>query len=444
MNSDSTDILEEEDSNHLQNLFRFVFASLFGIFIFFIPVTYNGQETIPLDHIVSLIIGSIPTACAIFTFAIIVIGGILPFVQGTWKKDGVTIAFSLIKLLAIGPVVMVMFNIGPSVLMQPNMLPFLFKKVAIPVGIIVPIGATLLTFITGYGLLEFIGVLMRPIMRPIWKLPGLATVNAVTSFVGSFAIGILLTNRLYNEGKFTKREAVIVIGGFSTASAAFMVIVTKTLGLMERWNTFFWVTLFVTFAVSAIIARLWPLNSYEDSYATPTGNPEPEHKGDLFKGAYHEGIKGAGNAPALIQNLKNNFVDGMIMNLRMLPSILSFGVISLLLIKMTPVFDILAYIYYPITKLFGIPDAMLVAKASAIVGAEMFIPSVLAAGAGAADASKFVIGVVSISVILFFSGSIPVIIATDVKFSLRHMLVVILERTVLTLLIVCPIAMLLF
>lgn len=444
MNGNCTEVLEKEDPNRLRNLFTFVLASVFGVFIFFIPVTFNGHNTIPLDHIVSFITAGIPTACAIFTFAIIVIGGVLPFVQGTWKKDSVTMAFSLIKLIAIGPVVMVMFNIGPSVLMQPNMLPFLFIKVAVPVAVIVPIGATLLTFITGYGLLEFIGVLMRPIMRPIWKLPGLATVNAVTSFVGSFAIGILLTNRLYNEGRFTRREAVIVIGGFSTASAAFMVIVVKTLGLMERWNTFFWVTLFVTFAVSAIIARIWPLRSYDDTYATPTGNPEPECRGNLCKGAFDEGIQTAGNAPALLQNLKSSFVDGMVMNLRMLPSILSFGVISLLLIKMTPVFDILAYIYYPITKLFGIPDAMLVAKASAIVGAEMFIPSVLAAGAGAADASKFVIGVVSISVILFFSGSIPVIIATDVKFSLRHMLVVIFERTVLTLLIVCPIAMLLF
>ena len=444
MNKQGNEVLRQKNSNPMQNLVTFVSASLFGIFIFFIPVMFNGQNTIPLDHIVSFITTRIPNACAIFTFAVIVIGGILPFAQGTWKKDSVTIAFSLIKLLAIGPVVMVMFDIGPYTLMQPNMLPFLFRKVAVPVAIIVPIGATLLTFITVYGLLEFIGVLMRPIMRPVWKLPGIATVNAVTSFVGSFAIGILLTNRLYNEGKFSRREAVIVIGGFSTASAAFMVIVTKTLGLMERWNTFFWVTLIVTFAVSAIIARLWPLSSYEDSYATPTGKPEHEHKGNLLKAAFNEGMKTAGNAPALVQNLKSSFVDGMMMNLRMLPSILSFGVASLLLIKMTPVFDILAYIYYPITKLFGIPDAMLVAKASAIVGAEMFIPSVLAAGAGAADASKFVIGVVSISVILFFSGSIPVIIATDVNFSLRHMLVVILERTVLTLLIVCPIAMLLF
>ncbi len=444
MNEHHTDILKKEDSNRLHNLFIFILASLFGVFIFFIPITLNGRNTIPLDHIVSLITAGIPSACAIFTFAIIIIGGILPFVQGTWKKDGVTIAFSIIKLLAIGPLVMVTFNFGPSVLMHPNMLPCLFVKVAVPVAIIVPIGATLLTFITGYGLLEFIGVLMRPIMRPVWKLPGLATVNAITSFVGSFAIGILLTNRLYNDGKFTNKEAVIVIGGFSTVSAAFMVIVAKTLGLMERWNTFFWVTLFVTFTVSAIIARLWPLKSYNDSYAIPTGNPEAEHRGNLLKGAFNEGIKTAGNAPALMQNLKSTFVDGMMMNLRMLPAILSFGVISLLLIKMTPVFDILAYIYYPITKLFGLPDAMLVAKASAIVGAEMFIPSVLAAGVGAATASKFVIGVVSISVILFFSGSIPVIIATDIKFSLRHMLVVIWERTVLTLVIVCPIAMILF
>ena len=41
--------------------------------------------------------------------------------------------------------------------MTPDRLPFLFDKLAMSVGLIVPIGAMALTFLLGFGLLEFIG-----------------------------------------------------------------------------------------------------------------------------------------------------------------------------------------------------------------------------------------------------------------------------------------------
>ena len=46
---------------------------------------------------------------------------------------------------------------GPAWLMTPDRLPFLFDKLAMSVGLIVPIGAMALTFLLGFGLLEFIG-----------------------------------------------------------------------------------------------------------------------------------------------------------------------------------------------------------------------------------------------------------------------------------------------
>ena len=38
--------------------------------------------------------------------------------------------------------------------------------------LLVPIGAVFLALLVGYGLLEFIGVLMQPVMRPVWRTPG--------------------------------------------------------------------------------------------------------------------------------------------------------------------------------------------------------------------------------------------------------------------------------
>lgn len=47
------------------------------------------------------------------------------------------------------------------------MMPFIYNKVVLPVSTLVPIGAIFLAFLIGYGLMEFIGIFLRPVMRPI-------------------------------------------------------------------------------------------------------------------------------------------------------------------------------------------------------------------------------------------------------------------------------------
>ena len=76
--------------------------------------------------------------------------------------------------------------------MAPNMGPFLFEKLVVSVGLVVPIGAIFLALLIGYGLLEFIGILMQPIMRPIWKTPGRSAVDLVADLVGGYSIGLLI------------------------------------------------------------------------------------------------------------------------------------------------------------------------------------------------------------------------------------------------------------
>ncbi|WP_457826432.1 nucleoside recognition domain-containing protein, partial [Staphylococcus aureus] len=88
---------------------------------------------------------------------------------------------------------------------------------------------------------------MQPIMRPIFKTPGKSAVDAVASFVGSYSLGLLITNRVYKDGMYNKKEAVIIATGFSTVSATFMVIVARTLDLMSHWNLYFWLCLLITF-----------------------------------------------------------------------------------------------------------------------------------------------------------------------------------------------------
>ncbi|SEA37610.1 Nucleoside recognition [Thalassobacillus cyri] len=263
---------EAPQSSSGKNLLKFFLYSLIGIFTFFIPVTIKGTSSIPLDHIVTFIQTSMGAVVPYYALLVIILGATYPFYNKTWNRDAVNMTLSFFKVLGVLVAAMLMFNFGPAWLFEPSMGPFLFEKLVIPVGLLVPIGAVFLALLVGYGLLEFIGVLLQPIMRPIWKTPGRSAIDAVASFVGSYSIGLLITNRVFKEGKYTIKEATIIATGFSTVSATFMIVVAKTLGLMEIWNTYFWVTLFVTFLVTAITVRIWPLNKISDDYVDGKGH----------------------------------------------------------------------------------------------------------------------------------------------------------------------------
>ena len=167
-------------------------------------------------------------------------------------------------------------------------------------------------------------------MRPIWKTPGRSAIDAVASFVGSYSLGLLITNRVYKEGKYTAKEAAIIATGFSTVSATFMVVVAKTLDLMSMWNLYFWTTLVVTFAVTAITVHLWPLRSIKNEYYEgSTPQPEVKPEGKRLATAWSEAMDTVSKAPTFAQNIVANVKDGLLMAMAILPSILSIGLLGL-------------------------------------------------------------------------------------------------------------------
>lgn len=432
----------QKPKSQLTKATTFTLYSVIGIFMFFIPVTIEGRSSIMLDHIVTVIQRTFPSIVPYYILMVIFLGAIHPFYTKKWNVNKVSMAFSLLKIIGFIVALFLILGKGPAWLFSPNMGPFLFEKLVISVGLLVPIGSIFLSLLVGYGLLEFIGVLMQPIMRPIWRTPGRSAIDAVASFVGSYSIGLLITNRVFKEGKYTIKEAAIIATGFSTVSATFMVVVAKTLGLMEIWNTYFWTTLIVTFAVTAITVRIWPLKSMsEEYYSGKRGLKEEIVKGPRLRKAWQEAMAAVEKAPSLWSNIYQNLKDGFVMTMSILPSIMSVGLLGLVLAEYTPLFDWMGYIFYPFTALLQVPEPMLAAKAAAISIAEMFLPALFVTEA--ALITKFVVAVVSVSAIIFFSALVPCILSTDIPISITQMLAIWAERVVLTLIIATPLAYLL-
>ncbi|MDR0796440.1 MAG: YjiH family protein [Tannerella sp.] len=419
------------------NVFNFVFFSVFGLLLFFTPATINGSNTIILDHLLTFINTVLPWFGPIFTLAAGFVGGIIQWRQKANRKGVLNITMTVLRTLGIPICFMAFFNIGPDWLMAPDMLPFLWIKVVVAVTMIVPIGSIFLTLIINYGCLEFFGVLFRPIMPRLFRTPGKSAIDAIASFVGSFSLAIYLTNKLYNAGKYTRREAFILISGFSTVSITFMTIVARTANLMEIWNFYFWSTMVICFLTTAIVVRLWPIKSISDDYIDGKGKPEaPSSNKSIWKEAVEEGLTAACQSGSIYRSIRENLKGSMKMVFVLTPSMTSIGLLSFILIHMTRVFDTIGVILLPFTyliSLIGIPEPQILAKAATAVLAEMFVPNTYVAGL--AEASKYVIAVTSVASVLFFTGSIPCYLASDVKVPFWQVLVVWYQRTVICLIL---------
>ena len=421
----------------------FVYSAI-GAFVFFFPVTYKEKNSIPLDHMVTIVRDSIPAVVPWLIFALAVYGTVRRFSTGAYKESALQAVFAVLNIAGAVISFLMVIDALPWVLGDEDLVPFLWNSIATPVGLIVPIGGTFLAFLIGFGLLEFVGVLMQPIMRPLWKTPGRSAIDAVASFVGSYSLGILVTDRVYQKGGYTGREAAVIATGFSTVSAAFMVIVAKQLDLMNIWGTYFAVTLLVTFLVTAITVRIPPLRTIPDEYCAGV-EPDPEKpvEGSRFKNAWREAMLALQRAPSLPQAIWDNLRDGVGMAAAIVPSIMSVGLIGLLLARFTPIFEWIGYLFYPFAWIVQLPEPALGGKAAAMGIAEMFLPATAVTGSDSM-VLKFVIGVVAVSAIIFFSALVPCILATKIPVKLSHLVIIWFERVALTIVIATPIAHLLF
>lgn len=424
-------------------MWRFFIYSLIGIIFFFVPVTIHGQSTIMIDHIVQWITLIVKPVLPYYVLILIIIGAIHPFLNQRWNESKTNIIFSLFKVVGVFIAFMVVFNIGPAFVLKESIGPFLYEKLTIPLSVLIPIGAIFLSFLVGFGLLEFIGVICRPIMRPIFKTPGKSAVDAVASFVGSYSIGLLITNKVYKSGSYTHKEAVVVATGFSTVSATFMIIVANTLGIIQHWNLYFWFTLVVTFIVTAITVQLPPIRfEKHTTYKDQPYKKEIRRNMPLLKESWLEAKLAVKQSKSLMEHVFENLRDGVVMTIAILPSIMSIGFLGLVIAEFTPVIEYISYIFYPFISIFPVENVGVLAQASTISIVEMLLPAAIAQSADLA--TRFTVAVMSVSAIIFFSSVVPVILSTEIKISVGKLVLIWFERVVLTLLITIPFALWIF
>jgi len=73
------------------------------------------------------------------------------------------------------------------------------------------------------GLVKFMGAVLEPVMRPIFRLPGCSSLVIVMGFTSGFPVGAILSRRLYEDGLLTGEEAERLVSFTNNSSPLFII-----------------------------------------------------------------------------------------------------------------------------------------------------------------------------------------------------------------------------
>ncbi|MBU0438102.1 YjiH family protein [Staphylococcus succinus] len=442
---------------------KFIIMSLIGIILFLIPisVTQDGekQTTLPVAFLAGVLKDLLGNAMPIIIVAIVTISGILSILCTTVLKnklnpDGllynafnVKIVWLILRVLAVVFVWMTYLKIGTKVIYSEDTGGLVFDGLLPTLVTVFFFAALFLPLLMEYGLLELLGPVFRPIMRPLFTLPGRSTVDNLASFIGDGTVGVLITSRQYAEGFYSRREATVIATTFSVVSITFAIVVAETVHMQKHFFYFYSAVIISCLVCAFILPRIWPLRSIEDEYSKEVSEETrteklPENKtalGHGFDMATETGIK----APGVKAFFASGFKTVIDMWFVILPVVMSIGTIATIVANYTPLFAIIGKPFVPYLELLQIPEAAQASETVLIGFADMFLPSILIEGVGN-NITLFVVGALSISQLIYLSEVGGVILGSKIPVSMFKLFVIFLIRTIISLPIIALMAHLYF
>src|SRR5699024_1778629 len=297
-----------------------------------------------------------------------------------------------------------------------------------------------------FGLLELFGTLMTKIMRPLFKLPGRSSIDALASWIGDGTIGVLMTSKQYESGYYTKREAAVIGTTFSIVSITFTLVIIEEVGLGHMFVPFYLTVLIAGFVAALIMPRIPPLSRKEDAYM----NGAVGKKDDTIPEGYTTfsyGYKKALDRAKQETNVGNFFKEGaqnvLDMWLGVAPVVMTFGLIALIIAEYTPGFEWLGLPFVPILELMQVPYAQEASQTILIGFADMFLPAVIGASIEA-EITRFIIATLSVTQLIYMSEVGGLLLGSKVPVSFKDLFIIFLLRTIITLPIIIFIAHLIF
>ena len=425
------------------NLLKFILGSAFGVFMFLVPIPHGDSFTTMLDFVKNFIKAGFGAAMSYVLLTVVMTAAVMStydyLCKPAWIRENnflskafVTTPFYLLsKIVGAVITVLVVFKLGPdwvtSIDTGATMIDLCNTLLCIVLGF-----SFLLPFLTDCGIMEFLGVIMRPVVRPLFNVPGRASIDLIASWFGASNAAVILTREQYMKGFYTKREAAYIMTNFSVVSIPFCLLIANTIKISNLFPQFYLCICIVGVVLAVIMGRIPPLSTIPDTYREEVGKKLNEDVPDdvnLFDHALQLSCKRAndfGVKGLLVTGME--VVVGMFFDL--IPIVVSWGTAMLIIATYTPVFQILSYPMGLYLQMFGVAEAFAVAPATLIGFADMFIPALLMGGVQSVE-TKFIVGVLSLIQIIYLTEVGAIAIKSEVPLTFTKLFLIFLERTLL-------------
>lgn len=445
-------VIEKSNVVSKINLLKFILGSGFGAIMFLVPIPQGESFTTCLGLVIDTLKSSFSGALPYAVVVALTISAIVSTVDYFYKPSVIQnnqllkAVFSSSPLYLISKIVgaiisiMVIAKVGPEAIISGatggTMLDLSATLIVIAVSL-----SYILPFLTDCGVMEFMGVLLKPVVRKLFTVPGRASVDLISSWFGASNSAVILTKSQYDKGYYTGREAAVIMTNFSIVSIPFCLIIAGVIGVEHLFPAFYFTICIVGFLLAVIIPRIPPLSKLPNTFNEKTGksiNEEVPEGYSTMEWALEQSCDKAEKF-----NLKcvtksgNEVLFGMLFNL--IPIVVAWGTVGLIIVEFTPIFQWIAYPMGHFLNILGVEHAFQVAPATLVGFADMFIPALLVAGVESVK-TKFIIGVLSLVQIIYMTEVGVIIIQSDVPLDLKKIFIIFLERTIIALPIIVVIA----
>lgn len=446
---------------HLSTWLLFLIPSLLGILLFLVPIPTEEGWMVTIAVLANLMAGAIESIVPWIMMGILIVAALgslffitkkvneTDYVSFTDKLFNVNLFWTIVRILGAVFSIMVLFQIGPEPIWNENtgglllagdgLLSFLFT-IFLFAGLFLPL-------LMNFGLLEFFGTMMVKIMRPLFRLPGRSSIDALASWVGDGTIGVLLTSKQYEANKYTQREAAIIGTTFSVVSITFAIVVIQEIGLGTYFLPYYATVILAGVVLALIMPRIYPLTSKPTTFLD--GTPQESQTEEVPEGynvATH-GIENALEKAESNRSISKFFEDGfknvLDMWIGVAPVVMAFGTVALILAEYTPVFTVLGMPFVPYLNLLGVPEAAEAAQLMVVGFADMFLPAILGASIES-ELTRFVVATLSVTQLIYMSEVGGLLLGSKIPVNILDLIIIFLLRTVIALPIIVGVAHLLF
>ena len=163
-----------------------------------------------------------------------------------------------------------------------------------------------------------------------------------------------------------------------------------------------------------------------------------------FSWGYKKALEKADNSSNVKEFFSDGFKNVLDMWFGVLPVVMCLATLALVIAEYTTIFQVLGTPFIPILKLLQVPEAAAASQTLIVGFADMLLPSVLAANTITSEMTKFIIACVSVTQLVYMSEVGGLLLGSKIPVNLKDLILIFLERTLVTLPIIVLIANFLF